>query len=176
MKRLLVAAFLMLAGCASGGGVIAPEAQRPIPDGNGRIIVYRPTQIHLIALGIVVKANGSEIGSLAVNEMMILDAAPGQHVIAGRHRTMFGWSEVLVDVKPGETHLVELKPGSATQSFIDGSILTDVVHGSGTAKGGARGYSYQGTTGLSEIGGYRPVQPEIRGPLVAVGPASNWRR
>lgn len=185
LRKMAAAALLVvLAGCASRGSEMSPSVTQPIPDGQARIVVYRPYANAGLLLGNGIYVGNTNVAYLAVNEMTVIPVAPGQHVIKASLRTLFGYSEVLVDAEAGKTYLVESGTAGLTMlqgyraMYHDGSFLTDVVHGKGTAQGGNRLTNFEASKEMEELRGYRFVPPSPPGPFVGLPStgAASWRR
>lgn len=117
----VVVCMSVIAGCATGKTIQeTKETTAPIPEGMGRIVVYR-TGLLGAAIQPGISIDGTKTGSCQPNGAFLADVAPGDHVVSAKTEVM---RETLVHVTAGESSYIRCSIG---MGFIVGQPQLEVV-------------------------------------------------
>ncbi len=110
-----------ISGCATGKTIQeTKETTAPIPEGLGRIVVYR-NGFFGAAVQPKVSIDGTAMGACKPNGAFLSDIAPGDHVVSAKTEVM---RETLVHVTTGQSSYVRCSIG---MGFFVGQPQLEVV-------------------------------------------------
>lgn len=126
MKRLIIVASLLLAGC-SGSGPVYSSIDAPVPT-KAKLVMYRPESLYDITQTFWVEENGQQLCSLHNGSYFAKEITPGNHYLTSSRFMAIGTSKLLVTAKAGEIVYAKMEvSGSRAVGGIFGGIIANTI-------------------------------------------------
>lgn len=106
MKRRHFSLLFLSAAAWPASTLMAAEVPQPA-NGQGMVVVYRPSRAKGGALLFPTSINGTSLGNLTNGRIVAQPVAPGQYTIETSSASVAGRIAVTTDVKAGETVFVK---------------------------------------------------------------------
>jgi hypothetical protein len=125
-------ALLLLGACASAPPIETPRAQNPQ---QARIYVMRDPEVFSEAVHPGIKVDDESVGDVAPARFLVIDRAPGQHVVAVF--LLQNYYPLTLTTRPGSVHYVKVALRPYMERLLLGGIVPQAIEQASTGHNGA---------------------------------------